>query len=324
MNPSRGSVAIVAAASACALMLAGCSSSSSSSGAGKKSITFIQGVTGDEFYITMQCSVQAQAKKEGATVTTQGPTKFDPTLQKPIVDSVVASKPSAILIAPTDAAAMQAPLKAAAAAGIKIVLVDTTLEDPSLAVSQISSDNAGGGAEAFRTIKQLHPGGGKVLVVSTDPGITTADARVDGFKNAAAQDSSYRYLGVQYSHNEPAQAAKIITAALAKDPDIVGVFATATYAAEGVSTGIQQAGKVNQVKVVGFDAGPQQVEQLRKGTVQALVAQDPGTIGSDGVQQAIAAIDGRATEAKISTGFHVITKDNIDGEGKQWIYKASC
>ena len=73
-------------------------------------ISFIQGVAGDKFYITMHCGIQAEAKKLGVTVNTQGPQKFDPTLQKPILDSVVASKPDAILIAPTDVKAMQQPL----------------------------------------------------------------------------------------------------------------------------------------------------------------------------------------------------------------------
>ena len=65
-------------------------------------LQFIQGVTGDEFYITMRCGIEAEAAKLGVTVKTQGPQKFDPTLQKPILDSVTASKPDAILIAPTD------------------------------------------------------------------------------------------------------------------------------------------------------------------------------------------------------------------------------
>ena len=73
-------------------------------------VQFIQGVAGDEFYITMQCGMEAEAKKLGVTVTTQGPQKFDPTLQKPILDSVIAAKPDASLIAPTDVTAMQAPL----------------------------------------------------------------------------------------------------------------------------------------------------------------------------------------------------------------------
>ena len=102
-------------------------------------LQFIQGVAGDEFYITMQCGIEAEAAKLGVSVKTQGPQKFDPTLQKPILDSVVATKPDAILIAPTDVKAMQTPLNAAAESGIKIVLVDTTVNDPSIAVSAIAS-----------------------------------------------------------------------------------------------------------------------------------------------------------------------------------------
>ncbi|GGG00053.1 ribose ABC transporter substrate-binding protein [Rhodococcoides trifolii] len=321
MIKSRKAAVALTVASVSAVMLAGCSSDS---GSGSGKIAFIQGVSGDEFYISMQCGIEAAAKDAGLTVDTQGPAKFDPTLQKPIVDSVVASRPSAILIAPTDVAAMQAPLAAAANAGIKVVLVDTTLDDPSIAASAISSDNVGGGAEAFKAIESLNPNGGKVLIISTDPGVSTVDARVKGFEDAAAENSSFDYLGVQYSHNDPAEAAKLVSAALAKDPDIVGVFATNTFSAEGTATGVRQAGKQDQVKIVGFDAGPAQVKQLREGTVQALIAQQPDTIGKDGIEQAKAAIDGGEVTKDISTGFHVITADNIDGEGAQYIYKSAC
>ncbi|MBJ7352513.1 MAG: substrate-binding domain-containing protein [Rhodococcus sp.] len=323
MITSRTAVVALSVASVSAMFLAGCSSDSGSGG-GSGNIAFIQGVSGDEFYISMQCGIEAAAKDAGVTVDTQGPVKFDPTLQKPIVDSVVASRPSAILIAPTDVAAMQAPLEAASKAGIKVVLVDTTLEDPSIAVSSISSDNKGGGAEAFSAIERLSPAGGKVLVISTDPGVSTADARVEGFEEAVGANSAFDYLGVQYSHNDPAEAARLVSAALAKDPDIVGIFAANTFAAEGTATGVRQAGKQDQVKIVGFDAGPAQVKQLREGTVQALIAQQPGTIGTDGVEQAMAAIDDKPVTADISTGFHVITADNIDGEGAQYVYKSSC
>lgn len=293
-------------------------------GSGEKSIAFIQGVAGDQFYITMQCGIEAAAKTAGAKVEVQGPQKFDPTLQKPIVDSVVASKPDAILVAPTDVSAMEAPLKAAEKAGIEVVLVDTTVNDPSFAVSEISSDNVGGGKAAFDAIKQLNPDGGKVLVISTDPGVSTVDARVKGFEDAAKGDSSFEYLGVQYSHNEPATAAKLVTAALQKDPDIVGVFATNLFAAEGTATGVRQADKGDQVKIVGFDAGPDQVKALEDGTVQALVAQQPGIIGEKGVEQAMAALDGGSTEKKIQTGFTIITKENLAGEGGKAVYKSSC
>jgi ribose transport system substrate-binding protein len=287
-------------------------------------LQFIQGVAGDEFYISMQCGIEAEAKNLGVTVNTQGPQKFDPTLQKPIVDSAVAADPDAILIAPTDVTAMQTPLNVAAQAGIKVVLVDTTLNDPSIAVSAIASDNEGGGKAAFDAITKLAPQGGKVMVMSTDPGISTVDARTKGFETAAKANSKYQYLGVQYSHNDPATASNLISSALQKDPDIVGVFAANLFAAEGTATGVRQAGKAEQVKVIAFDAGPNQVKALKDGTVQALVAQQPAEIGKYGVDAAVAALDGGTVTPKVQTGFTVITKDNVDGDAASAIYKSSC
>ena len=322
-------VAMLAVGAFAALPLTACSSPSaggSAAAAGDKSykIAFVPGLVGDEFYISMKCGVEKQAKAEGVSTDTQGPQKFDPSLQRPILDSVVAAHPDALLISPTDATALQVPIKAAADAGIKIVLVDTTLGDPSVAVSAIASDNRGGGAEAFAAIKKLNPAGGKVLVVSTDPGVSTLDERVAGFEGAVKEDSSFNYVGVQYSHNDPAEAAKLVSAALAKDPDIVGIFAGNTASAEGSATGVRQAGKKNQVKIVGFDAGPAQIKQLKEGTVQALIAQQPEQIGIDGVKQAVAALKGVEVTPKIQTSFKVITQENVDTDGADYVYKSGC
>lgn len=298
--------------------------SGEAAGAGKGgTIAFVQGVQGDEFYITMECGILSEAEKLGYTVTTQGPTKFDPTLQQPIIDSVVAAKPDALLVAPTDVTAMQQPLARAAQAGIKVVLVDTTVDDPSFAVTGISSDNVGGGAAAFEAIKQANPNGGKVLVIGLDPGISTTDARVKGFEEAAGKDPAFTYVGVQYSHNDPATAAKLVAAALQKDPDIVGIFGVNLFAAEGSATGVRQAG-VSGVTIVGFDAGPNQVKALKAGTVQALVAQQPFEIGVKAVQAADKALQGEEKQDNIETGFTIITMENLDGEGGQAVYKSSC
>ena len=287
-------------------------------------IALLQGVVGDQFYITMQCGAQEEAAKLGVKVNTQGPQKFDPTLQKPILDSIVASKPDALLVAPTDVQALQQPLQQAAAAGIKVVLVDTTTADPSFATSAISSDNEGGGAAAFDAIKQLHPDGGKVMVMGLEPGVSTTDARAKGFEDAVKADPKFNYVGVQYSHNDPATAAQLIGAQLQRDPDLVGVFAVNLFSAEGSATGIKQAGKSGQVQVVGFDAGPNQIQALREGTVQALVAQDPGAIGRFGVDEAVTALDGGQNTPNVQTGFTIITKENLDGEGGAAAYKSEC
>jgi ribose transport system substrate-binding protein len=340
----KRSLAVPTAGAAAVMLLAltvGCSSSSSSSAssgstgtstAGGSSsgktykLSFIQGVAGDGFYVTMGCGMQAEAKKLGnATVNIQGPSQFDSTLQNPIIESVTASKPAALMIAPDDVTASQTPIDQAMNAGIKVVLVDTTLNNPAGAVSQISSDNLAGGADAFTAVKQLVPAGGQVLVVNTKPGISTTDQRTTGFATAAKADPKYQYVGVQYDQDSASIAAQVTLAALQKNPGIVGIFATNLFSAEGAATAVRQAGKSGKVKIVGFDADPDQITALKQGTVQALIAQSPYQIGTDAVQQAIAALTGKPTTAKIGTKFTIINSANLSSAASQAaIYKTSC
>ena len=335
--PTAGAAAVMLLA-----LTVGCSSSSSSSTGASTSttggstagstsgktykMTFIQGVAGDGFYVTMGCGIQAEAKKLGnVTVNIQGPTQFDPTLQNPIIESVTAAKPDAILIAPDDVTASQTPIDQAMSAGIKVVLVDTTLNNPAGAVSQISSDNLAGGADAFAAIKELVPGGGQVLVVNTKPGISTTDQRQQGFAAAAKADSKFTYVGTQFDQDTASLAAQVTLAALQKNPGIVGIFAANLFSAEGAATGVRQAGKSGKVKIVGFDAEPDEITALQQGTVQALIAQSPYTIGTDAVDQAVAALTGKSTTPKIGTKFTIITKDNLSSAASQAaIYKTTC
>jgi len=254
----------------------------------------------------------------------QGPDKFDATLQNPLLDAVASSKPDALLVAPNDVKASALPLKKIQDAGTKVVLVDTTVEDATIGVSRIATDNKLGGVKAAEALQTLGVKG-KVLVISTNPGVSSVDARVDGFNEKAAELGYTLVSDTQYSNNEPAKAAQIISAALAKDPDLVGVFATNLFTAQGVATGVKQANKSGAVKVVGFDAGPDQIKQLEAGDVQALVAQKPFDIGKQGVEQALAALSGGSVTANIQTESLVVTKDNMaEPDVAKYIYKSSC
>ena len=289
-------------------------------------ITLIQGLAGEEFYETMACGAKAKAKELGVQLDVQGPQKFDPTLQTPIVNSVIASKPSAILIAPTDVKALIAPLTQAKQQDIKIILVDTVVDDPSIGLSRISSDNVKGGAAAAKALAEQIGDKGKALVISTDPGVSSVDARIKGFEEEIkASHPGISYLGVQYSHNDVTEASKIVNAALAKDPDLTGIFATNLNSATGAGSALQQAGKLDKVKMVGFDAGPAQVKQLQDGVVSALIAQLPGEIGAKGVEQAVAAVKGQPVTASIPTDSTIVTKQNLNTpEIQKVLYKAGC
>ena len=290
------------------------------------SLTLIQGVKGDQFYVTMECGAREAAQAAGATLEVAAPDEFDASLQTPVVNAVVAKKPDAILVAPTDTQAMIPPLTQAKAAGIKLVFVDTTTENGAeLAESEIASDNEEGGREAARTLAELTGGKGSVLVINVKPGISTTDARAKGFEEEIKKTPGLKYIGQEYSNDKPEVAASKATAALAAHPDLVGIFGTNLFSAEGAATGLRSAGSSKNVKIVGFDAGPKQVEDLEQGVVQALIAQKPADIGKAGVEQAIAALKGEPVQKKIGTGFVVVTKDNMnDPDVKPFLYKSSC
>jgi ribose transport system substrate-binding protein len=288
-------------------------------------LAFIPGVAGDSFYISMQCGIEAEAAAKGMAVDVQAPQQFDPSLQTPIVNAVVAQKPAALLIAPTDATAMYPPLLQANQAGIAVGLVDTTLENDQLAATSVSTDNKAAGAAAADALSEQLGGKGKVLVIAFKAGASTSDARQQGFEEQIKTHPGISYLGAQINDNDPAKAASIISATLAANPDLAGVFATNQFAAEGAVTGLRNAGKVGQVKVVGFDAGAVQVKQLEQGEVQALIAQQPYAIGTDAVDQIDAAMTGKPVTKHVPTSTVIVTQANLNQpEIQKALYKTSC
>jgi ribose transport system substrate-binding protein len=325
----KATLAALCVVAAAAISAAGCGDEDGGGGGGgggggeQLDVTLIQGVRGDEFYITMACGAREAAGRLNVKLDVQGPEEFDAAQQTPIVNSVVARKPDAILIAPTDVKAMIAPIQQAVDAGIKVILVDTVLE-ADIAEAEIATDNLESGRVAAKTLVDLMGKPGPVLVVNVKPGISTTDLRQQGFEEGIEAESGYEYLGTEFSNNEPAKAASIVTSTLQAESDLAGIFATNLFSAEGAATGLRQSGN-KDVKIVGFDAGPAQVEQLKQGLVQALIAQKPGEIGKLGVEQAVNAVNGDEVTKKIATGTEVITQDNLEQPAAQEaLYKAEC
>lgn len=300
------------------------SSGTSSAAAHHYKVSLIVGTTNDNFYVTMNCGAKAEAAKLGVSYSYTGPSQFQASLQIPIVNSVTAQHPNAVLIAPTDSTALIQPMQAMKNAGIKLVEVDTTVSDNSLAVSQISSNNLLGGKMAADSLAKLIGGKGTVMVVNVNPGISTTDARAQGFE----QEMKAKYPGItvlptQFDNDEPSKAAQIITSTYAAHPALNGIFAANVLTAEGVSTGIKEAGATGKIKDVSFDAEPSDIQDLNNGTIDALIAQEPAVEGADGIEQAVNALEGKPVTPKIQTGLVEITKANESTTSK-YFYKSSC
>src|SRR6201990_2685610 len=266
-------VAGIAVAAVIPLAIAACSSGSSSSSSASSSssssaaaagknynLELVVGTKSDDFYVTMECGAMAEAKALGASLTVTGPDDFSASEQAPILNAVAASKPDALIVAPTDTKALNPELSRISQAGVKIVFVDTTTTDPSVAVSHITSDNTGGGKLAADSLAAQIGGKGTVAGINVNPGISATDARIAGFDaEMKAKYPNITVLPVQYDNDSSATAASQVEADIAAHPNLSGVFATNVLSAQGAATGVQHAGKSGSVKVDTFDGEPQQI-----------------------------------------------------------------
>jgi ribose transport system substrate-binding protein len=317
----------VAAALVVALAVTGCGNGDEGGGGGQatRKLTLVQGIANEPFYITMWCGAKAEAAKQGVSIDVTAPDQWDVAQQTSVVNAVAAKRPDSVLIAPVDDTAMEAPVQQLAQNGSKVILVDTTLKNPAVGLSRISSDNREGGRLAARTLADLIGDKGKVLVLGTTPGTPTTVARVEGFKEEIAKHSNVQLVKVEFPGDDAAAAGSKVTATLAAHPDLAGVFASNLVTGEGTGNGLRQAGKIGDVKFVQFDASPKQVEDLQNGVSQALIAQEPDVIGAEGVKQAIAALDGKSVQKEIKTELIAVTKENMtDPSVSAHLYKASC
>ena len=288
------------------------------------SITLVPGLTTDAFYITMNRGAQAAAEALGITVDFQGAEEFDPVLQTPVLDAVIARGPDAILIAPTDSTQMIEPLRRAADAGIAIVTVDTFIDDGKyqdgagdgdFPMSYVASDNLGGGRMAARFMADAIDGEGKVYVSNVRPGISTTDQREEGFKAEMAESfPGITVLDTQYNENDASLAASQFQAVMARNPDIAGVFGANLFSALGAGNGVEGAGKAEEVTVIAFDAPQSIVDNISTGLVDAAIAQHPAEIGYFGVMAAYAHLTGQSVPVSIGTGFTVINAGNVNDE----------
>lgn len=289
-----------------------------------KQLTFylIPGISTDAFYITMHVGARAAARSHGINLVFQGnPNAFSAPTQIPILNAAIARHPDAILIAPTDKVALIAPITRAIKAGIPVILVDTTINTPNIAVTSISSNNVLGGQKAATALANAIGRHGTVGAVSVQPGISTTDQRKQGFEQRLKAYPKIKYIGIQYDNDSPTTAATEASAMITAHSDLSGIFAMNTNSGIGVTNAAEHAGK--KIKLVEFDAEPVQVQALRAGTITALVAQDPFSIGEMAVNIAYKWVTGHRHGIKkhYGTGEAIITKANVNSPAyKHFLY----
>jgi ribose transport system substrate-binding protein len=284
-------------------------------------VTLITGDNHDPFMVTMVDGCKAAAEKLGVEFDWQAPAEWDVQQQIPVMDAVLASSPDAVLVQPTDVTALIEPIRQFDEAGIKVITVDTDVEDTSVRLANITSDNKLGGQLAAEFLDKQLPAGAKVLLMGPVPGIYTTDLRKEGFEEAIAK-TDLDYVDYQSNNDDPVQVAQQVAAVLQKHPDLAGIFAMDTFNGEGSGTAVQEAGLGDQVTIISFDAGPAEVEKLKAGVMDALIVQKAYDMGSMGIEFAVDALNGESLEPQTYTDYVIATQENIDTpEVQQYIYK---
>jgi ribose transport system substrate-binding protein len=303
------------------------------SAADKVTIALIPGLTADGFYVTMHKGAEAAAKAVGANLIYQGAAEWNVSLQVPVLEAVIAKKPAAILIAPTDKTQLVQPLKAANDAGIAVICVDTFIGngvfqtgsgDADFPISYVASDNVLGGRMAGRALAKAIGEKGKVYVSNTKPNVSTTDQREEGFKLEMKKYPNVEILETQFNDDDANKAAAQVQAVIGRVPDLAGVFGANLFSAGGTANGVKQAGKAGKIKLAGFDAPESIVAQLKDGTFELTIAQHPAEIGYFGFMAAYAQVTGNPVPTAIGTGFTVMTAANIDDpKVSRYLYKSS-
>ena len=308
-----------------ALLLAVAAVGCASTAARSETITYVQGVTGNPFYTSVACGGAEAAKKLGIKFDSQGPQQYQPALQMRVLDAVIASRPDGILFTADDPVALTPTLLQAKAMGIKIMSIDGDVKDMSVAVANLQSNNTEGGRLAGQRLAELIGDKGEVMALMNSPAANVAQQRLMGFQEEIAKHPNITFLGVQYSNNQTAKAASIITSTVAAHPDLAGVFTITTNNTEGAATGIREAQRQGKIKIVGFDTSDPIVQDIRTGIVSADVVQFPYGIGMEAVAMMHDAIAGKPVERQVQTPFVIATPENVDTpEVQKFIYKTHC
>jgi len=311
----------VVATAAVTLALSACGSSSSSGGGsgtsaggggGKPYIAIVSKGFQHQFWQAVKKGAEQEAKKDGATISFEGPpTEADVEAQINMLTNVLTKKPSAIGFAALDSKAAAPLLEQAKTAKIPVIAFDSGV-DSNIPVTTASTNNKAAAAEAAKRMSGALGGKGKVALVVHDQTSGSGIDRRDGFVEwMKANAPGIQLLTPQYGGGDQAKSADITKSIISANPDIKGIYGSNEGSAIGVVKGVEESGKKG-ITVVGFDSGKAQIDAIKSGVMLGAITQNPIGIGQQVVASAMKAIKGQKLPKVIDTGFYWYDKNNID------------
>ncbi|QDT54207.1 D-ribose-binding periplasmic protein precursor [Caulifigura coniformis] len=241
------------------------------------------------FFKVIGDNIAAEGKQHGYEAIVVSADK-DVAKQGNQVKDFIVKKVSAIVLSPCDSKSIIPVIQEANAAGIPVFTVDIPCNEPGVKiVTQVATDNYGGGKEAARAmIEALGAGGGKIVVLHM-PQAESCRLRVKGFREVVDEHNASAAAKVEIVSELESGGAKDTGYKAAEDavqahPDLRGIFAINDPAALGARAALERAAKADQVVIVGFDGQPEGKQAIREGKIYADPIQFPARMGVEVVK----------------------------------------
>lgn len=283
----------------------------------KLRIAVIPKGTSHEFWKSVHAGAEQAAREAGnVEILWKGPLlEHDRDGQISVVEDFITKQVDGICLAPLDSQSLVAPVQNAQADGIPTVIFDSALDDESIIVSYVATDNRRSGELAAQTLAKSLGGKGKVILLRYNQGSESTQQREDGFLETLQKD--FPDIEVissdQYAGTTPEAALDVAQQVLLKyGEELDGIFAVCEPNSTGVLGALKNAGLAGKVKFIAFDPNPQLIEALANGQVTGIMLQDPIKMGYMAVKTLVDHLRGRKVEKHISTGEFVATGENMN------------
>jgi ribose transport system substrate-binding protein len=286
--------------------------------AGKPKISLIMKSLANEFFKTMEEGARAHHKEHSDQydLTVVGiKDEQDVAKQIDYVESIMAQKVDAIVIAPADSKALVPVCKRAMDAGIIVVNIDNkfdaaVLADKGVKIPFVGPDNRKGARLAGEYLASRLKTGDKVAIIEGVPNAFNGIQRKLGFEDAM-KAAGMNIVSSQSGYWETAKAEPIVSALITEYADIKAMLCANDSMALGAIAAIKAAGKSDDVLVVGFDNITAVQRLLKEGKILCTVDQHADKLALYGIEYALEMIKGRGTPSDKETPVDLITAETL-------------
>lgn len=255
------------------------------------------------FFVSLKDGVVNEAEALGMEVIIVD-AQNDSAKQVNDVEDLIQQGVDALLINPTDSAAISTAVQSANNIGIPVITLDRSADNGKV-VTLVASDNIKGGEMAANYIVEKL--GKDVLVAELEgvPGASATRERGQGFHNVA--DQQLNVTAKQAADFDRTKGLTVMENLLQANPDIKAVFAHNDEMALGALEAINSSGK--DIKVIGFDGNEDALNAIKAGKMEATVAQQPDLIGKLAIDAARDILQGNKVEELIAAPLKMVTID---------------